>query len=82
MLEGLKQINKWRVKNIFNYCKELSSKTIELCKELPIRFEDPDYFSPHLFSLGIDKEINPKTINNTVCVVHINNPKELAISDE
>ncbi len=62
MLEGLKQINEWGVKNIFNYCRELSLKTIELCKELPIKFEDPDYFSPHLFSLGLAKEINPKTL--------------------
>ena len=62
MLEGLKQINEWGVQNIFNYCKELSSKTIEYCRELPIRFEDPDYFSPHLFSLGLAKEINPKIL--------------------
>lgn len=62
MLEGIKQINEWGVKNIFNYCRELSSKTIEYCRELPIRFEDPDYFSPHLFSLGLAKEINPKIL--------------------
>ena len=29
---------------------------------MPIRFEDPDYFSPHLFSLGLAKEINPKIL--------------------
>ena len=59
MLAGLKQINSWGVSNIVDYCDQLSQNMIKKLKPLNISFENKKYFKPHLFSLGIPKEINP-----------------------
>ena len=59
MLAGLKQINSWGISNIVDYCDQLAQNMIKKLKPLNISFENKKYFKPHLFSLGIPKEINP-----------------------
>ena len=58
MFEGLKQLNKWGIENISEYCKNLSSKTRELCEPLGIKFQDQNYSSSHLFSLELNNKNN------------------------
>lgn len=58
MLEGLKQLNQWGIENISKYCESLSLKTKELLEPLGVKFEDSDYASSHLFSLGLNKNTN------------------------
>ena len=59
MLRGLKQINKWGVKNIEEYCNQLAENLLNKLKPLNFSFETKKYFKSHLFSLGLPCEINP-----------------------
>ncbi len=59
LLEGLKQINDWSVKNIYNYCENLTQPLKNKLSEKGFLFEDKKYFSPHLFSLNLPKNVNP-----------------------
>ena len=58
MLNGLKQINIWGINNIETYCKKLSEKLIDELRPLGIIFENENYISSHLFSLGLPKHLN------------------------
>jgi selenocysteine lyase/cysteine desulfurase len=62
MLEGLKQLNKWGIENIAKYCDNLFNELKESCNPNTVIFEDPKYASPHLFSLGLDKNIDTKKL--------------------
>ena len=62
MLEGLKQINKWGVENIYKYCSKLFDTLKINCQNIDVSFEHYDYFSPHLFSLGLPNNTNPKEL--------------------
>ena len=62
MLEGLKQINKWGVENIYKYCSKLFDTLKINCQNIDVSFEHYDYFSPHLFSLGLPNTTNPKEL--------------------
>ena len=64
MLTGLKQINKWGVRNIENYCNQLAQSLLKKLNPLNFSFETKKYFNPHLFSLGLPKEINPLKLKN------------------
>ena len=58
MLNGLKQINSWGINNIESYCKKLSKIVISELSPLGIAFENENYFTYHLFSLGLPKHLN------------------------
>jgi selenocysteine lyase/cysteine desulfurase len=58
MLNGLNQINKWGINNIESYCKKLSEIVISELSPLGIAFENQDYFTSHLFSLGLPDYLN------------------------
>ena len=64
MLTGLKQINIWGVRNIENYCNQLAENLLNKLKPLNFSFETKEYFNPHLFSLGLPKEIKPLKLIN------------------
>ena len=64
MLRGLKQINKWGVKNIEEYCNQLAENLLSKLKPLNFSFETKKYFKSHLFSLGLPCEINPLNLKN------------------
>jgi selenocysteine lyase/cysteine desulfurase len=66
MLIGLKQINKWGVQNIEYYCNNLAENIIKNLKTLNISFETKNYFNPHLFSLGLPREINPLKLKSSL----------------
>ena len=58
MLNGLKQINSWGINNIESYCEKLSKIVISELSPLGIAFENENYFTYHLFSLGLPKHLN------------------------
>ena len=60
MLTGLKQLNKWGVENISEYCNNLYSYLKELCENKDIKFGDSIDTSNHLFSLGFSKDVDSK----------------------
>ena len=64
MLNGLKQINSWGINNIESYCKKLSEIVIKELKPLGIAFEDENYFTSHLFSLGLPDHLNLLSFKN------------------
>jgi selenocysteine lyase/cysteine desulfurase len=64
MLRGLKQINKWGILSIEDYCNQLAQSLLKKLKPLNFSFETKKYFKPHLFSLGLPKEINPLDLKN------------------
>ena len=64
LLTGLKQINQWGVKNIYDYCHSLSSYFKLQCESMNITFEDSNYSSPHLFSVGLPNEVNVSELKN------------------
>ena len=58
MLNGLNQINKWGINNIESYCKKLSEIVISELRPVGVVFENENYFTPHLFSLGLPDHLN------------------------
>ena len=49
--EGIKQINKWGVDNIYNYIKNISSKYFEMLEWSKVWYEEESYRAGHLFGL-------------------------------
>ncbi|MFT6965859.1 MAG: selenocysteine lyase/cysteine desulfurase, partial [Marivirga sp.] len=64
--ESLKQIEEWNPNNIQKYCKNLIKPLIEYLKEFNIQFEEDSFFSNHLFSLELPKEINKETLTENL----------------
>ena len=60
MLSGLKQLNKWGIENISEYCNNLYSYLKELCESKDVKFGDSIDTSNHLFSLGFSKDVDSK----------------------
>ena len=58
MLNGLKQINSWGISNIESYCKKLSKIVISELSPLGVVFENENYLTYHLFSLGLPNHLN------------------------
>ena len=58
MLNGLKQINSWGINNIDSYCKKLSKIVISELSPLGVVFENENFFTSHLFSLGLPNHLN------------------------
>ena len=58
MLNGLKQLNNWGIYNIESYCKKLADPLLKKLIPLGIKFEEKNYFNPHLFSLGLPDYID------------------------
>ena len=58
MLNGLKQINSWGINNIESYCKKLSKIVISELSPLGVVFENENYLTYHLFSLGLPNHLN------------------------
>tara|TARA_B100000767_G_scaffold252927_1_gene257103 strand:+ start:319 stop:1458 length:1140 start_codon:yes stop_codon:yes gene_type:complete len=58
MLNGLKQINSWGINNIDSYCKNLSKIVISELSPLGVVFENENFFTSHLFSLGLPNHLN------------------------
>ena len=55
--EGIKQINKWGVDNIYNYIKKISSKYFEMLDRSKVWYEEEDYRAGHLFGLKPNKNL-------------------------
>lgn len=55
--EGIKQINKWGVDNIYNYIKNISSKYFEMLDRSKVWYEEEDYRAGHLFGLKPKKNL-------------------------
>lgn len=55
--EGIKQINKWGVDNIYNYIKKISSKYFEMLDRSKVWYEEEDYRAGHLFGLKPKKNL-------------------------
>ncbi len=64
MLNGLNQINSWGINNIESYCKKLSEIVINELSPLGIAFENENYFTSHLFSLGLPDHLNLLSFKN------------------
>ena len=68
MLNGLKQLNNWGISNIESYCKKLVDPLLKQLIPLGIKFEEKNYFNPHLFTLGLPDYIDnvdfKKTLDN------------------
>lgn len=58
MLNGLKQLNNWGIYNIESYCKKLADPLLKKLIPIGIKFEEKNYFNPHLFSLGLPDYID------------------------
>jgi selenocysteine lyase/cysteine desulfurase len=64
MLNGLNQINSWGINNIESYCNKLSEIVINELSPLGIAFENENYFTSHLFSLGLPDHLNLLSFKN------------------
>ena len=64
LLNGLNQINSWGINNIESYCKKLSKIVISELRPLGIAFEKENYFTSHLFSLGLPDHLNLLSFKN------------------
>ena len=49
--EGIKQINKWGVDNVYNYIKAISTKYFDMLDKSKVWFEEDEYRGGHLFGL-------------------------------
>ncbi|MDR9417745.1 aminotransferase class V-fold PLP-dependent enzyme [Gracilimonas sp.] len=53
MLEAVKQLNKWGVKNIQQYCKNLIEEPVAKLRKAGFRIEDESFRSSHLFGIRL-----------------------------
>lgn len=61
---ALKQLLKWGVNNIQEYCEELMSEAISEMKSLGYSVEDPNYRSNHLFGIRLAKNMELESLNH------------------
>ena len=66
LIEGLKQIQKWGVQQIHNYCFSLFSEIKNGLSSIGLGFEENDYIYPHLFSLKLPNGVNPEAMKTTL----------------
>ena len=66
LIEGLKQIQKWGVLQIHNYCFSLFSEIKNELSPIGIEFEENDYFYPHLFSLKLPNRVSPEAVKTNL----------------
>ena len=66
LIEGLKQIQKWGVQQIHNYCFSLFSEIKNELSPIGIEFEENDYFYPHLFSLKLPNRVSPEAVKTNL----------------
>ena len=66
LIEGLKQIQKWGVQQIHNYCFSLFSEIKNELSPIGIEFEENDYFYPHLFSLKLPNRVSPEAMKTNL----------------
>ena len=62
LIEGLKQIQKWGVQQIHNYCFSLFSEIKNELSPIGVGFEENDYIYPHLFSLKLPNRVSPEAM--------------------
>ena len=55
--QGIKQINKWGVDNVYNYIKSISSKYFDMLDRSKVWYEEEDYRAGHLFGLKPKKNL-------------------------
>lgn len=51
LLEAIKQLNKWKPKNIQKYCEEIIKEPLKTIKNMGLYIEDSNYRSAHLFGI-------------------------------
>ena len=66
LIEGLKQIQKWGVQQIHDYCFSLFSEIKNGLSPIGIGFEENDYTYPHLFALKLPESISPETMKTNL----------------
>ncbi len=66
LIEGLKQIQKWGVQQIHNYCFTLFSVIKNGLSPIGVRFEENNYVYPHLFSLKLPDGISSEALKTTL----------------
>lgn len=74
LLESLKQLNKWGVENIQNYCESITRKPLIDLKSKGYWVEDIDFRSSHLFGLrkeGMDVDTIKQELENHQIFVSI-----------
>tara|TARA_Y100001954_G_scaffold79036_1_gene86821 strand:- start:993 stop:2132 length:1140 start_codon:yes stop_codon:yes gene_type:complete len=66
LIEGLKQIQKWGVQQIHNYCFSLFSEIKNELSPIGVGFEENDYIYPHLFSLKLPNRVSPEAMKTNL----------------
>jgi len=66
LIEGLKQIQKWGVLQIHNYCFSLFSEIKNELSPIGVGFEENDYIYPHLFSLKLPNRVSPEAMKTNL----------------
>ncbi len=64
LMDGLKQVNKWTVESIQDYCGRIFNKHIDRLLDLGFWIEDAKHRSKHLIGLRIPKHLNLDTLKN------------------
>lgn len=63
---SLKQIAKWGVDNIQDYCRQLSKPLIDFLREHDFRVEEDAYRASHLFGFRLPEQMDTKTLLQTL----------------
>ncbi len=71
MLEALRQINKWGVDNIQQYCSEITSEATESLRNAGFLIEDKAYRGAHLFGIRVSGENELDAIKEKMEKEHI-----------
>lgn len=66
MLAAVKQLNKWGVENIQDYCRELISGSVEKLRSAGFRIEDDAHRASHLFGVRLSPEHDEKTVKSVL----------------
>lgn len=64
--ESLKQINEWTVKEIENYCRELTNPLYDYLEIRGVTVEEEQYTSHHIIGLKLPVEFDPELLKSTL----------------
>ncbi len=71
MIEAINQLNKWKPKNIQEYCQNISAEAISSLRNAGFHIEAEDYRSKHLFGIRTPPNIDIEVINQKLKAAEI-----------
>jgi len=71
LIESLKQLNKWGIQNIQDYCQNLTSPPVAVLRKLGFVIENEEDRAYHMFGVRLPQGIDPKVLKEQFAKMNI-----------